>query len=560
MNRAHPALLVAFALSLTAGCFRPTPSRRGASNTQFPAFCDVTEAAGLRYHWQISGPRPLNAKQTIGNGCAFLDYNGDGNLDILLVGPKIALYQGDGAGHFTEASYETGVATLSGDFLGCAIGDADNDGFPDIYLSGYREGRLLHNERGEKFRDVTAESGLKPQPFGTSCAWGDFDGDGRLDLYVANYLRFDASVGRLLCDYNGVQSACGPRFYLPERGILYRNLGGLRFADVTETAGVSRAHGKGLGVAFGDADGSGRQSLAVANDEMPGDLFKNRGGRFEEAGEISGVAYDSRGGVHGGMGLDWGDYDNDGKLDLAVTTFQAETKCVYRNEGESDFAEMSGVLGISAAAPLVSFGVKWLDFDNDGRLDLILASGHIQDNISAIDHSASYRQPICLFHNGSSAHFENVSVTAFDESARRPIVGRGLATGDYDNDGKKDVLVVDSEGAPLLLHNQNRAAGNFLTVRLVGGGKSNRDAYGAKVTAIIGRGSFVRYCHADGSYLSSSDCRVHFGLGAATRINKILVRWPDGNFTERRNVSANAFLNLDESEMARKETLARNQQ
>jgi hypothetical protein len=418
----------------------------------------------------------------VGNGCGFLDYNNDGNLDVLLVGPKVALYQGDGTGRFTDVSAATGLARLSGRFLGCAVGDYDNDGFDDLYLSAYRGGALLRNAGGTGFQEVTKAAGIGPQPWGTSCAFADVDNDGRLDLYVGNYVVFGPNTQPQLCPMSGHLSSCGPRYYQPERGVLYRNEGDGRFRDVTKAWGADKVEGKALGVAFADYDGSGRESLAIANDEVAGDLLHNRGrGRFENIGTSSGTAYDGDGNPHGGMGIDWGDYDNDGKLDLFVATFQNEPKCVYRNEGEF-FTESSVALGMAPALPLVAFGSKWLDYDNDGWLDLILANGHVQDNIAVIDKSAAYLQSTQLFRNaGNGTAFADVSASALDEGARRPAAGRGLATGDFDNDGRVDVLIADSEGAPLLLHNRTPQAGHWLSVRLVGT-KSNRGGIGALVT------------------------------------------------------------------------------
>ena len=558
------ALLVS---ALVPGCARlqgeGTPP--AGKTVSAPArFVDVAEAAGLRYAWQIPGKRPHNILQTIGNGCAFLDYNNDGNLDVLLVGPRLALFRGDGKGHFTDVTRETGLAALSGHFLGCAVGDVDGDGYDDIYISGYQTGLLLHNEQGRGFRDVTRASGLKPVPWGTSCAFAEtVPGSGRLDLYVANYVDFDPNVGPLLCDEGGKMTSCGPRYYKPRTGILYRNDGRGHFTDITEVSGAAKVTGKGLGVAFADFDGSGRPGLAIANDEMPGDLLHPEGKaaspRFANIAVLSATAYDSNGNVHGGMGLDWGDYDNDGSLDLFVSTFQNEAKSLYHNEGAGQFNDQSAPTGLGPpTSPYVAFGCKFLDYDNDGWLDLVVANGHVQDNIEEIDANAAYRQPCLLFHNkGSEANegktgsspptFEDVSNSSGPDLQRK-IVGRGLAVGDYDNDGKMDALVVDSEGKPLLLHNQNAKeanGGHWLGLRLRGT-KSNRDGYGAILTLKIGARTLMRQCQADGSYLSSSDRRIHFGLGSATRIDSLIVRWPSGRVDAYANLPVDRYVTLTE--------------
>lgn len=539
------------------------PSEAAAPNANGIRFVDVAQEAGLDYRWEVPGNRPLNILQTIGNGCAFLDYDADGNLDILLVGPRVALYRGDGKGRFTDVSRETGLSRLSGHFLGCAVGDYDNDGYPDIYLTAYRGGALLHNEsrvqsrelRGTMdrsrlstlnsrlFREVTSGSGIPSQPWSTSASFTDIDGDGKLDLYICNYVQFGPKTIPQLCPYAGRLSACGPRFYEPEFGKLYRNLGGGRFQDITKAWRAHRISGKGLGVTAADFDGSGRQSIAIANDEMPGDLLHNLGGKFENIGDSSSTGHDSNGNVHGGMGIDWGDYDNDGKLDLFVATFQHEAKCIYHNDGGGLFTENSAALGMEKALPYVAFGSKWIDCDNDGWLDLMIANGHVQDNIHEIDKSATYRQPTQLFRNLSGSGFKEITAQA-GPSLQKKLVGRGLAMGDYDNDGRIDALVVDSEGAPLLLHNETTGAGNWLSIRLIGT-RSNRDGIGALVTVEANGKKFLRLCTTDGSYMSASDRRVHVGLGQATSAT-IRVQWPSGAFGTYKNIAVNRFVTIRE--------------
>jgi len=490
-------------------------------------FVDVTAHAGIDYRWTIDGPRPLDILQTIGNGCAFLDYDNDGNLDILLVGPKLALYKGDGHGKFTDVTHQTGLDTLTGHFLGCAIGDYDNDGYDDLYISGYRTGLLLHNEAGKRFTDLTRAAGLKAQPWGTSCAWADVDGDGRLDLFVGNYAEFDPKKHHRLCDDGDKVLACGPLAFRSLFGVLYGNVGGGKFQDVS-TLWHSAGWGKSLGAAFADYNHSGRPSLYLANDECMGSLLQNQGSTFREEGPASGTAFDGEGHTHGGMGVDWGDWDNDGKLDLFVATYQSEAKCLYQNGGGGLFQEVSHSVNLAKRAlPYVAFGAKWLDYDNDGWLDLMIANGHVEDNIHDVDPAATYRQPTQLFWNAHGKTFADMSERA-GEALPRPIVGRGLATGDFDNDGRVDALVVDSAGTPLLLRNESPKTGHWLSFSLTGV-HSNRDAYGAQITVTANGSTQTRVCHTDGSYLSASDRRVHVGIGQAKSAQKVSILWPDGH-------------------------------
>ena len=542
-------LLSTLLVVLTVGCVRTKPAvtTHAAEKivAQTATFRDVADTAGLDYRWEVKDARPLNALQTIGNGCAFVDYNGDGNQDILLVGQPPALYQGDGTGRFTDVSEESGIGSLRGHFLGCAVGDYDNDGFLDLYLSAYRGGALLKNQSGKRFAVVTDAAGIAEQPWATSAAFFDYDGDGSLDLYIANYLQFGPD-SRQLCDSHGIPTSCPPRMYQPEKGVLYRNLGSGRFADVTVSSGAAGVSGKALGVAVADYNGSGRPSLAIANDLMPGDLLQNSGkGRFLSVGPESGTAYDNDGNPHGGMGIDWGDFDNDGRLDLFVGTFQNEVKNLYQNQGEGTFTDRALPLGLHASLPYVTFGAKWLDVDNDGFLDLLITNGHIQDNIDKIDPSTSYRQPTQLFLSQAGQRFVEVSQSHLSPPARRPIVGRGLSVGDYDNDGKVDALVVDSEGAPILLHNETPQdkSGHWIGLILRQGGK-NRFAYGAQVTVRAGGKRYLRQCQPAGSYLSSSDTRVHVGVGKAARIEQVLVQWPDGAREIWRDLPLNRYSTL----------------
>lgn len=488
-------------------------------------FEDVTQAAGLSYVWeQPKGKSPLTILETIGNGAAFLDFNQDGNLDILLVGDKTALYTGDGRGAFKDITEAVGLSNITGKHFGCGVTDVDNDGYPDIYLSGYKTGHLLRNEGGKRLINASAQAGIPVQPFGTAVTFADIDSDGLPDLYVGNYIHFDESSIQT-CKRGTALTSCPPGAYDGISGHLYKNLGKCRFTDVTLTWNATLTQGKTLGAAFAPLGGTpGKPSLGIANDEVPGELFRHMGSTFKSIGQQAGIAYSSVGVPHAGMGLDWGDVNNDGLLDLAMMTFSTETKPVYIADKNGFFTDFAAQLGVAAELnPDVAFGVKWLDIDNDGWLDILITNGHTADNIVETGSGESYRQPMALLRNVQGTTLSRIHGTALD----KPIVGRGLATGDYDNDGGVDALAVDSAGAPVLLHNSSKDRGHWLGVKLIGH-KSGRDAYGALVVLKYGDKTLTRHNHADGSYLSSSDPRVHFGLGATTAVTALNIHWPSG--------------------------------
>jgi hypothetical protein len=409
-------------------------------------------------------------------------------------------------------------------------------------------------------------AGLRESGWSTSAGFADVDGDGRLDLYVARYVQFDPR-GVRFCDQGGVRTACGPTTYDPERGRLWHNEGGgrrggdpvggprgrpsspLAFRDVTRAAGLADAHGNALGVAFGDYDGDGWVDLAVANDQLPGDLFHNRGGgRFENAGVTSGIAYNAAGQAYAGMGIDWGDMDRDGRPDLVVTTYQHQPRCLYRQDRPGLFSDVAMAAGIGRATiNSLAFGSRFFDVDNDGWLDLALANGHVVDNIQQAEANVTYRQASQLFRNRGAAgpgRFEEISDRAGADFTR-PIVGRGLCVGELDDDGRLDLLIVDAEGAPLLLRNEDRSGHHWLSLRLIGT-QGNRDAIGARVTLTAAGQSQTRACFTDGSFMSASDPRIHFGLGTAARVDTIVIQWPGGESTTLRNVPADRTITVRE--------------
>jgi hypothetical protein len=480
----------------------------------------------------------LTALDTIGHGCAFLDYDGDGRLDVLLVGnDHCVLYRNRGDGTFTDVTDRAFPgAPRRPTLIGCAVGDFDGDGRPDIFVSGFGRTILYRNQGDGTFRDVTAGSGLEARgqdDWTTSAAWADLEGTGRLDLYVCRYVRLGGHAPPL-CNYpnlNGatVRMACGPLNYPPEKGSLYRNLGGGRFRDVTAERGLDGAHGNALGCMFCDYNGDGKPDLYVANDELQGDLFENIGhAKFRNVAVAAGVAYNANAGVPAGMGVDWGDYDGDGRFDLLVADFAAQPKSLFHNEGAA-FSQASYPSGVGpATVRSLAFGAAFVDADNDGRPDIVLTNGHVLSQVELTDRGQTYAQPTQILRN-VGRRFEDVSASAGTDFGRR-IVGRGLAIGDYDGDGREDLLIVDDEGAPLLLHNDRAPVNHWITLRCTRrpGGPN---AVGARVTLAAGGRRQVAEVRSAGSYLSTNAPEVHFGLGAAAKIDSLDVRWPDGRRT-----------------------------
>jgi hypothetical protein len=555
--------------TLVAGC---ATERASIPATESPGmFVDECARSGIDFVLGHGGKTPLNILETLGHGAAMLDADGDGRLDLLFLGPdRLALYRNEGDFRFEDVTAASGLAQR-GYWQGVATGDVDADGRVDLFLCGYDTAALYRNAGGGRFEDVTAGAGLgathdprqrvpthdnefrptthdqrqepgarsqEPRAWNTSAAFADVDGDGWLDLYVARYVRFGPDTPQLCgTDQPGVRSVCPPKVYVAQRGVLYRNLGRGGFREETRERGLETAHGNALGVAFGDYDGDGWVDLAVANDELPGDLFRNLGrGRFRNIGPESGTAYDAEGRVHAGMGVDWGDLDGDGRLDLAVTTFGGETKNLYRYEGGGLFRDVAvGTEFARVGRPYVGFGVKYLDLENDGDLDLVIANGHVADNAARLRRGDGYAQPTLLFWN-DAGQFRDATSLGGPAFARR-IVGRGVCAGDLDQDGRVDLVITNVEGPPLLLRNGG-TVGKWLQV-LLKGKPPNRQGIGARVTVRAGGRRQVREVTTSGSYLSASDPCLHFGLGAAPRVDEIAVRWPGGGVSRQREVGVN---------------------
>jgi enediyne biosynthesis protein E4 len=558
------ASLVLIGLNSVSGC-RPVPpsgatvppptTQAGQPAPSGPAwFEDIAKSAGITFELGHHGKTPLTLLEVTSAGCALADFDADGLLDIFLIGVdktgntgRCALYRNLGNEKFQDITTGSGLEK-PGNYMGCAVGDVDNDGKPDLLVTGYGVNRLFRNLGGSKFADVTAQSGLEspsPTSWHTSAGFADIDNDGRLDLYIGRYVVFNDSVLQF-CDYNKRKSACGPRFYDAEIGSLYRNVGPFHFKDVTREMGVAGADGKCLGVAFSDTNEDGWLDLYLGNDEMPGNLFVNRKGKtFQEEGSLAGVALAADGEMQGAMGVDFGDYDRNGKQDLIVTTFHFEPTSLYAGVGKGLFQNRSMESGIDQATrPYVGFGVKWVDVDNDGWLDLAMVNGHIHDKQELMDKFSAYRQPMQLFMNQQGKSFQDRAVEG-GPGFTTPGVGRGLAVGDLNNDGLQDIVITDLEGPVRVLINRIPKKGHWLRVRLEGT-KSNRQGIGAHLTVVVGPNRWVAEATTSGSYLSANDSRVHFGLGDAAQIDRLEVRWPGGKRSVVTNPSINSEISIKE--------------
>lgn len=507
-------------------------SRPRAVDTGGVKFRDVAGERGLNYSWPAQA-RPIPILESFGSGCAAFDADNDDWQDLLLVGdPHPALFANRRGGAFDNVTSASGLEKLGADWTGCAIGDYDGDGLQDVLLTGFHRLALCRNLGELRFEDVTAQAGLSSENsghWGASAGFMDLDQDGWLDLVIVNYVEYGPN-SRKYCEYRpGVRSGCTPAEYPPERSEVWRNTGGGRFVAVPAPGGIQDSHGAGMVLAFTDLDGDGKQDFYIGNDGRAADLMYNAGGmRFENIGLASGLAVSETTMAMAAMGADWGDFDRDGRLDLTVTNFQKSSFALFRNRGNRLFLDVAGRTGLAAITKShLGFGAKWIDFDNDGWPDVVYANGHVYDNAPDVEGAGStYRQQLSLLRNLSGKRFVDLITTQGDD-VRRTFVGRGLATVDFNNDGRVDLLVVDHEGPVALLENETRSAQHWLKLDLRGSGRNSR-AYGARVTGRAGDQVWLAEVSPASSYLSSSDPRIHWGLGAASKLDTLEIRWPSG--------------------------------
>lgn len=507
-------------------------------------FEDVTERAGLKLEVPPSSDKHYIMEST-GGGVAFLDYDGDGWLDVYLVASQTVegveqaqifsnrLYHNNGNGTFSDVTEQAGLASRSWG-MGVSVADFDKDGHVDIYLTNFGPNILYRNKGDGTFTDVTEKAGVGDPRYSASSAWGDYDGDGHLDLFVANYVEIPKEGKEEYCLFKNQPVQCGPRGFPGARNTLYRNHGDGTFTDVSIESGVDDEHGYyGLGAVWADFDNDADLDLYVANDTHPNYLYWNQGhGKFVEAGLISGVAVDSSGRAQAGMGVAVGDYDNDGNLDLSVTNFSEDSNSLYRNLGIGAFEERAFPAGIGKPSfPYVGWGTFFADFDQDGWKELFAVNGHVYPQADRIS-GLQYQQPCLLFQNLRNGEFADITARAGAALTIRRS-HRGAALGDYDNDGDQDLLLMDIDDGPVLLENRTAGQGNFLRIKA---------PVGSRIIVESGGHRQIDEIRASGSYLSASEQVAHFGLGAASLADRVTVRLAGGKTLVRENVRANQTL------------------
>jgi enediyne biosynthesis protein E4 len=546
--------------SATGGVFAPVldsenrPITAGGFVKDGPViFQDISEKAGLtKWKHTMGTPQKPYILETIGSGVALLDYDNDGWLDIYIVNgstydalsgkaepPHAALFHNNHDGTFTDVAAKAGVTNDRWGF-GVAIGDFDNDGWPDLYVGNYGKNRLFHNNHDGTFTDIAEAAGVTLGNWSTGPSFGDYDGDGRLDIFVPGYIHWDMNnlplsgneaVGFANCSFRGARTMCGPRGLKGEPDHLFHNNGDGTFTDVSEKAGVSdKRHYYGFSSTFVDIDNDGKVDLLVTDDSSPNYLYTNKGdGTFQDSSFFSGFALNQDARETASMGLAVGDYANNGRLDLYTTTFSDDYKTLYRNDGDGDFVDITPQMGIAEPTyPFLSWGTQFFDYDNDGWKDLMFVSGHVYPQVDEHNWGTSFAERPLLFHNMDHGKKFDVMPAVIGTGLADVLPARGAAFGDLFNDGKIDVVINCLDHTPVLLRNVNNDHNHWVGLALIGGPKSPRDAVGSTIyltaAGIKQRGDVM----SGGSFESSNDFRIHFGLGDATSIEKVEIRWPDG--------------------------------
>jgi len=571
IRRKHTAALMLLVVSVLSaaqgGHPAPPPPAQGKSikcaGRPVPQFEDVTAKAGITFK-HTSDPAKKYIVESMSGGVILFDYDRDGWLDIYFTNaPSVemavngqksrgALYHNNHDGTFTDVTDKAGI--VSPCFaMGGAVGDYDNDGWPDLYITCLGGNVLYHNNGDGTFTDVTAKAGVADGRWSTGAAFGDYDGDGFLDLMVTNYVDFHLNdlpgFGKSPnCKYRGIDVQCGPRGLKGAGDSLFHNNGDGTFTDISKEAGVNDPNGYyGMGVIWADFNNTGRPDIYVANDSTPKFLYKNEGkGKFKDIGLESGTAVSEDGSEQASMGIAVGDYLHTGRPSLYVTNFSDENDLLYRNEGNWNFTEVSYPSGVALPSlPWVKWGTAFADFDNDGWLDLVTVAGHVYPQVDTLPAGARYREPKLLHLNQKDGTFCDASEQA-GSALKELRVSRGLAVGDLFNDGKVDVVIGDLDGSPMILRNNGISNHHWVSFELTGT-KSNRLAIGARLKITAGGMTQTEEIHSGGSYLSQSDLRVHFGLDAATKIDRVEIRWPSGAIDTLEHLAVDNFYAVRES-------------
>ena len=566
---AHTAVATGMTLS-AIGILAAQESVKQESSSSIK-FSDITDRTGLKFQYLASHTTKKYLPETMGAGVALFDYDNDGRLDLFLVngapiddptpkgtiprktGPEYwnRLYHQRADGTFEDVTERAGLHGV-GYGMGVAVGDYDNDGFEDLYVTAYGGNRLYHNNGDGTFTDVTEKAAVSGSGWSSSAAWVDLDNDGFLDLVVLRYLQWD--FDNIWCGEHreGFRAYCHPDYFKAAVPLVYHNNGNGTFTEVAQKVGLAKP-AKGLGIAIADYDRDGHIDLFFANDSMVEHLYHNKGdGTFEEVGLLTGVAADIDGHTYAGMGVDFSDYDNDGWPDIVVTNLANQRYALYHNNGDGTFNYSSPAAGISRITMTHSgWGVRFFDFDNDGRKDLLIAQGHDLDTIEKTSPNLRYREPLLLARN-LGKEFQDVTALA-GAALQEPYVWRGLAIGDLDNDGRLDAVVTANDGPVRVLHNETANANHWILLKMTGH-KSNRDAIGAVVKIVTAEGAQYATVTTASSYLSSGDKRVHFGLGKASAVQSIEIRWPSGIVQSMKDVAADRIVQIDEPATATEST------